>query len=87
MRTYADEDKPADDACQRCALSVLVRPEDVPVARKAMPWFKRRKVAMAHLMPEHGMVCQTGAHRWHFSLWVRVGHGSTIHERFEVVAA
>jgi len=40
MRTYADDGKQGDDACRACALSVLRRLEDVPVARKAMPWFK-----------------------------------------------
>ena len=85
MRTYADENKAAEDLCQRCALSVLVRPEDIPIARKAMPWFKRRRVAVATLRAEHGKICRTGAHRWHHSLWVRAAHAPTIHESFQVV--
>ncbi|MGH7269899.1 MAG: hypothetical protein ACREJ3_05660 [Polyangiaceae bacterium] len=86
-RTYADDGKTGDDACAACALSVLRRLEDVPVARKAMPWFKKRLVAKATLSPAHGLIKQTGANKWHFSFWVEAGHLATIHKSFAVVAA
>jgi hypothetical protein len=87
MQTYADSGKPADDACLACALSVLRRLDDVPTARKAMPWFKKRLVARAELTPAHGRLLQTGAHAWHFSLWVASTQASTIHQQFSVVPA
>lgn len=86
MRSYADEGKGADDACLACGLSVLTRAEDVLLARKAMPWFKKRFVTRASLGAEHGKIKQTGAHRFHYSLWVRARHASRLHSLFEVEA-
>ena len=87
MRTYADDGRQGDDGCRACALSVLRRVEDVPLARKAMPWFKKRLVAKATLSPAHGRILQTGPNKWHFSFWVEAGHAGTIHQSFTVVAA
>jgi hypothetical protein len=85
MRTYADDGKIGDDPCMACALSVLRRLEDVPVARKAMPWFKKRLVAKATLAAKHGCVKQSGAHKFHFSFWVEATSSGTIHQQFAVV--
>jgi hypothetical protein len=87
MRSWEDEGrKPGTGgSCQRCALSVLTRLSDVPEARKAIPLFRRWLVARAVLKPEHGKSCQTGGHRWHYSLWIRAKHGPSLHERFSVV--
>lgn len=89
MRSWQDEGRnPGQgDPCGRCGLSVLTRLEDVAVARKAIPGFRKRLVAKATLRPEHGRICETGNHRWHYDLWVRTAHGPTIHEAFFVVAA
>jgi hypothetical protein len=85
MKTYADDGKGGADACMACALSVLRRLEDVPAARKAMPWFKKRLVAKATLAAKHGRVKQSGAYKFHFSFWVEAAHIGTIHEQFAVV--
>lgn len=87
MRSWEDEGRnPGQgDPCSRCGLSVLTRPEDVHVARKAIPFFRRLHVSRAVLRPEHGQICKTGNHRWHYDLWVRTVHGATIHQEFSVV--
>lgn len=87
MKTYADEGKVGSDSCTACALSVLRRLEDVPIARQAMPWFKKRLVAKAAANATHGRVKQTGAHKFHVSFWVEATHIGTIHQQFAVVAA
>jgi hypothetical protein len=89
MRSWEDEGrKPGlGDSCQRCALSILIRAEDILEARKAVPLFRRWMVAKAVLGPEHGKLCQTGGHRWHHSLWVRKTHGDSLHELFSEVAS
>jgi hypothetical protein len=86
FRSYADDGKPVADACQACALSVLRRDEDVPIARKAMPWFKKQLVAKAVLTSAHGVIRQTGAHRFHCSFWVEASHGGSIHSLFRAVS-
>jgi len=86
MKTYADEGKSGDDPCNLCALSVLRRLEDVAVARRAMPWFKKRLVAKATLSASYGVIKQTGPHMHHYSFWVEATHGPSIHEQFAVVA-
>jgi hypothetical protein len=85
MRTWADDEKPADDPCMACALSVLRRPEDVATARKAVPFFRKRLVAKATLSATHGRIKQTGKHKFHFSFWVEAMHIAAIHEQFTVV--
>jgi hypothetical protein len=85
LKTYADEGKASDDACRACALSVLVRMEDVPIARKAMPWFKKRLVARANLTAVHGRIKQSGPHLFHYSFWVDAAHIGTLHGQFAVV--
>lgn len=86
MRSWEDEGrKPSvGDPCQRCALSVLTRAEDIPEARRAVPLFRKWRVARAVLQPEHGKLCQTGGNRWHYSLWVRAAHGDSLHQLFSV---
>lgn len=88
MRSWEDEKRNpgVGDSCQRCALSVLTRAEDVPEARRAVPLFRRWKVAHTVLQPRHGKICQTGNHLWHYSLWVRATYGDSFHELFEVDA-
>ncbi|MRG97537.1 hypothetical protein [Polyangium spumosum] len=85
MKTYADEGKPGSDACGACALSVLRSLEDVELARKAMPWFKRRLVARALLLGAHGVIKQTGPHKHHYSYWVEATYAASIHEQFTVI--
>lgn len=86
METYADQGKPGSDACSACALSVLCRIEDVQAARKAMPWFKKQRVARATLSATYGRIKQTGPQKHHYSFWVEAAHGPSIHTKFTVVA-
>lgn len=71
--------------CQRCALSVLVDENDIAKARKAVPLFRRRKVAVAEFVPGQGVIRQTGNNEWHHSLWVAEAMEATLHELFQVV--
>lgn len=89
MRSWEDDDiKPGcGDKCQRCALSVLRKVEDVRSARQAIPLFRKWKVARALLNESHGKLAQTGSHRWHYSLWVRTAHRYSIHQLFAVEPA
>jgi hypothetical protein len=72
--------------CQRCALSVLVHEGDVAKARKAIPLFRKWKVAVAEFVPGQAKIKQTGNNEWHHSLWVANTVESTIHEQFQVLA-
>ena len=87
MKSWEDEGRnPGQgDPCGRCALSVLTRADEISLALKAIPFFRRLKVAKAALNPEHGKVCQAGKHPWHYNIWVRAVHGATIHQLFSVV--
>lgn len=87
FRTYADDGKTGNDPCMACALSVLRRLQDVPIARQAIPWFKKRLVAKATLDATYGVVKQSGPHKFHFSFWVEAAHIATIQQQFVVVAA
>ena len=87
MKTWADDGRAGDDACMACALSVLRRLEDVPAARKAIPFFRKRIVAKARLDGAFGLIKQTGKHAWHFSLWVEAAKRSSLHESVSLVAA
>lgn len=71
--------------CQRCALSVLVDEGDVAKARKAVPLFRKKCVAVAEFVPGQGRVMQTGNNEWHHSLWVAGTLEATVHELFQVV--
>lgn len=87
MRSWEDDGRnPGQgDPCSRCGLSVLTRAEDIPIARKAIPFFRKLFAAKATLKPEHGRICKTGNHRWHHDLWVKAVHGATIHQEFRLV--
>ena len=88
MRSWADEGRcPGQGSpCQRCALSVLVDEADIAKARKALPLFRKWKVAVAELAPHQVKLMQTGNNEWHHSLWVEASHEDTVHEKFQVVA-
>jgi hypothetical protein len=87
MRSWAEQGRSPGQgsACQRCALSVLVDEDDVIRARKAVPLFRKWKVAVAEFAPGQGRLKQTGNSEWHHSLWVAGAIESTIHEQFQVV--
>ncbi len=87
MRSWAEQGRSPGHGseCQRCALSVLVNEGDVAKARKAVPLFRKWKVAVADFVPGHGKIKQTGNNEWHHSLWVEETIETTIHEKFHVV--
>lgn len=87
MRSWAEQGRNPDHGteCQRCALSVLVDEHDVAKARKAVPIFRKWKVAAAEFVPGQGEIRQTGNSEWHHSLWVADAIEATVHELFQVV--
>ena len=87
MRSWAEQGRSPGQgsACQRCALSVLVDENDVAKARKAVPLFRRWKVAVAEFVAGQGKLKQTGNNEWHHSLWVADGVEMTVHEQFQVI--
>lgn len=87
MRSWAEQGRSPGHGseCQRCALSVLVDAHDIEKARKAVPLFRRWKVAVAVFAPGQGRIKQTGNNEWHHSLWVAEVIESTVHEQFQVV--
>lgn len=88
MRSWAERGRSPGQGseCQRCALSVLVDEGDIAKAQKAVPLFRKWKVAVAEFVPGHGKIKQTGNNEWHHSLWVADGIESTIHAQFQVVS-
>lgn len=87
MRSWAEQGRSPGQGseCQRCALSVLVHEDDVAKARKAVPLFRKWKVAVAEFVAGQGKIKQTGNNEWHHSLWVAQTIETTIHEQFQVV--
>lgn len=88
MQSWAEQGRSPGQGseCMRCALSVLVDEDDVAKARKAIPLFRRLKVAVAEFVPGQGKIKQTGNNEWHHSLWVADMIESTVHECFQVVS-
>lgn len=82
--TWADKGLEAEDPCDGCSVSVLRSLKDVAEAIKASPWFRKRKVAVAELSHEHGVIKQTGPSKHHHSLWVERSHIASLHSRFRV---
>lgn len=87
MRSWAEEGRSPGQGseCQRCALSVLIDEDAVVKARKAVPLFRKWKVAVAEFVPGQGRIRQTGNNEWHHSLWVADAIEATVHEQFQVV--
>lgn len=87
MRSWAEEGRnPGQGSeCQRCALSVLVDDVDIAKARRAIPLFRKWRVAVAEFMPGQGKLKQTGNNEWHHSLWVVDTIEATVHEQFQVI--
>lgn len=50
---------PDGEMCQHSALSVLKEIEDVAIMRSFVPAFKRKRVAVGEIMPEHGLIQNT----------------------------
>lgn len=88
MRSWAELGRSAGPGseCQCCALSVLVDEGDIAKARRAVPYFRKLKVAVAEFVPGQGKVKQTGNSEWHHSLWVEASIETTLHQQFQVVA-
>lgn len=88
MRSWAELGRSAGQGseCQCCALSVLVDEADIAKARKVVPLFRKRKVAVAEFAPGQGRIKQTGNNEWHHSLWVEVSIEESVHQQFQVVA-
>jgi len=86
MRSWEDEGRSpgVGHPCQRCALSVLRSRQDVALARKTIPLFRKWHVAEASLHAAHGVIKQTGGNAWHHSLWVTHAHRATLHTSFMV---
>lgn len=87
MRSWAELGRNPSQGpeCERCALSVLVDENDVSKAQKAVPLFRKRKVAVAEFVPGHGKIKQTGNNEWHHSLWVEESIEAVVHELFQVM--
>ena len=60
MKTWEEQGrKPGGDACQRCALSVLVDESDIAKARAVVPFFRKLKVAVAEFRSGQAKLKQT----------------------------
>lgn len=89
FRSWADMNrKPGQgNECSRCAISVLITLDDVKAARRAIPAFRTKLIAVAEMSPEQGRLAQTGNNEWHHALWVERSLVDSLHVHFKVVAS
>jgi hypothetical protein len=73
------------DECLRASISCAREPEHLRQLRSNSKRLRHHFIAVAHLLPQHGKIAQTGG-PGHYSLWLRSDVLPTAHTLFKVSA-
>ena len=71
FESHAERNDPRIDKneCESWGLSVWLSLEHVEHARRMTPFFRKCRIAKIHVHHDHGVLCQTGVRKSHYTLW------------------